>query len=217
MYIYSIINKNNPKEIYIGKTNNIKARFYGHKSCILNGNPQRKYVWMRQVGIENLEIKELLKYNVSEGRNYEKEFVDNYRKLGYYVYNDQLNNYHPDVSKQKKFEEREEVWKMYQDKTISRKEICDCFGISDSLLSKIITEHGGSQRKGKLFGKYEEIQQKIMIGIPIRQLASEYGVAKNSIANINTGITAYNSNLDYPLNKYVRDKIMRDSWFKPKV
>lgn len=27
MYIYSIINKNNPKEIYIGKTNNIKARF----------------------------------------------------------------------------------------------------------------------------------------------------------------------------------------------
>lgn len=51
MYIYSIINKNNPKEIYIGKTNNIKARFYGHKSCILNGNPQRKYIWMRQVGI----------------------------------------------------------------------------------------------------------------------------------------------------------------------
>lgn len=47
---------------------------------------------------------------------------------------------------------------MYQDKTVSRKEICDCFGISDSLLSKIITEHGGSQRKGKLFGKYEEIQ-----------------------------------------------------------
>lgn len=106
---------------------------------------------------------------------------------------------------------------MYQDKTVSRKEICDFFGISDSLLSKIVIEHGGSQRKGKLFGKYEEIQQKIMAGVPIRQLASEYGVAKNSIANINTGITAYNPNLDYPLNKYVRNKIMRDSWFKPKV
>lgn len=129
MYIYSIINKNNPKEIYIGKTNNIKARFYGHKSCILNGNPQRKYIWMRQVGIENLEIKELLKYNVSEGRNYEKEFVDNYRKLGYYVYNDQLNNYHPDVSKQKNLKKEKRFGKCIKTKLFLEKKFAIVLGL----------------------------------------------------------------------------------------
>lgn len=52
---------------------------------------------------------------------------------------------------------------------------------------------------------------------PIRELAREYGVAKNSISNINVGITAYNSELEYPLNKNVRDEIIKRFQFKSKV
>ena len=88
------------------------------------------------------------------------------------------------------------------------------FNISDSLLSKIIQEHGGSNRKGKLYGYYEEIQDAIISGVPIRELAREYGVAKNSISNINTGITAYTPKLESPLNKYVRNEIIKRFQFK---
>ena len=103
---------------------------------------------------------------------------------------------------------------MYNNTNLPRQEIIEYFNISDSLLSKIIQEHGGSNRKGKLYGYYEEIQDAIISGVPIRELAREYGVAKNSISNINTGITAYNPELEYPLNKYVRDEIMKRFQFK---
>ena len=54
MYIYSIYPKDGTKEIYIGKTNNIKQRMYSHKSCVVNNNPQNKYVWMKSFGWNNL-------------------------------------------------------------------------------------------------------------------------------------------------------------------
>lgn len=134
------------------------------------------------------------------------------------MYNEQLTkNYNPFKKINEKFEYREEVWNLYKNTNLPRQEIAEYFGISDSLLTKIIQEHGGSNRKGKLFGYYEEIQNAIMSGIPIRELAREYGVAKNSISNINVGITAYNSKLQYPLNKYVRDEIVKRFQFKSKV
>ena len=131
------------------------------------------------------------------------------------IYNEQLTkNYNPVNNINEKFEYREEVWDLYNNTNLPRQEIIEYFNISDSLLSKIIQEHGGSNRKGKLYGYYEEIQDAIMSGIPIRELAREYGVAKNSISNINVGITAYNPELEYPLNKYVRDEIVKRFQFK---
>lgn len=214
MYIYSIKPKNGVKEIYIGKTNNFKERLYGHKSCCVKDNKQSKYKWMNSYGWENLIAEVLFEYE-NENENYELVFIEKFKTQGWKVINDQLNDYHPLIKK--RFDKREEVWREYQDSSKNRKEICDKFGISDSLLSKIIIEHGGSTRKGKLNGKYEEIQQKIMQGVPIRELAREYKVAKNSISNINRGITAYNPSLSYPLNEEVRDKNLQDSWFKSKV
>ena len=55
MYIYSIYPKSGNKEIYIGKTNNIKQRMYAHKSCVTNNNTQKKYDCMRKIGWDNIE------------------------------------------------------------------------------------------------------------------------------------------------------------------
>lgn len=55
-----------------------------------------------------------------------------------------------------------------------------------------------------------------MKGESICGLAKEYGVHKNAIANINKGITAFDTTLSYPLNKEVREEVMQKSYFKKK-
>ena len=96
MYIYSIYPKNGDKEIYIGKTNNIKQRMYTHKSGVTNNYTQKKYDWMKKVGWDNLEYKiEEEYFDVSIDR--ESYYVEEYKKSGYLVFNDQLNNYHPEA------------------------------------------------------------------------------------------------------------------------
>lgn len=214
MYIYSICPKNDKKEIYIGKTNDLTQRIYAHKSCTLNGNKQRKYVWMREVGWENLEFKiEEEYFDLSVDK--EAIYINKYIESGYEVFNDQLNNYHPPLKPT--FNAREEVWKDYSQNAMTRKQICDKYLISDSLLSKIIIEHGGSVRKDKLYKYYEIIKCEIMCGCSIRSLAKKYNVCQNSIRNINVGITAYDPHLNYPLNQYVVSEIVKNSYFKPKV
>lgn len=214
MYIYSIYPKDGTKEIYIGKTNNIKQRMYSHKSCVVNNNPQHKYVWMKSFGWNNLEWKVEEEFpDISIDR--ESYYINVYKDRGYKVFNDQLNDYHPLGTS--KFNERDLVWQDYSCTNMGRKEICDKYSISDSLLSKIIIEHGGSVRKDKLYEYYDVIKQEIMNGVPIRALARKYNVCKNAIANINRGITAYDPALCYPLNQYVVSEIMQNSYFKPKV
>lgn len=214
MYIYSIYPKDGTKEIYIGKTNNIKQRMYSHKSCVVNNNGQHKYVWMKLFGWDNLEWKVEEEFSdISIDR--ESYYINVYKDRGYKVFNDQLNDYHPLGTS--KFNERDLVWQDYSRTNMGRKEICDKYSISDSLLSKIIIEHGGSVRKDKLYEYYDVIKQEIMNGVPIRALARKYNVCKNAIANINKGITAYDPALCYPLNQYVVSEIMQNSYFKPKV
>ena len=100
---------------------------------------------------------------------------------------------------------------------MSISEVADKFSISESLAKKIIKEYNYSKPHGKLHKYYKEIQQQLISGCSIRSLAKKYNVSKNSIANINKGITCFDENLDYPLNKYVRDNIIKNSWFKSKV
>lgn len=214
MYIYSIYPKDGTKEIYIGKTNNVKQRMYSHKSYVVNNNAQHKYVWMRKFGWSNLEWKvEEEFFDISIDR--ESYYINTYKSRGYKVFNDQLNNYHPLGTS--KFNERDLVWEDYSHTNMGRKEICDKYSISDSLLSKIVIEHGGSVRKDKLYEYYDTIKQEIMNGVPLRALARKYNVCKNAIANINKGITAYDPALCYPLNQYVVSEIIQNSYFKPKV
>lgn len=215
MYIYSLKNKNNLKEIYIGKTSNIKQRIYAHKSCAKRKIDRPIYNWINKIGFDNIEVNIEVECLKSQIDYYEQKIIKKYEDLDYIIYNEQLTkNYSPVDNINEKFEYREEVWDLYNNTNLPRQEIIEYFNISDSLLSKIIQEHGGSNRKGKLYGYYEEIQDAIISGVPIRELAREYGVAKNSISNINTGITAYNPKLEYPLNKYVRNEIIKRFQFK---
>lgn len=218
MIIYLLKNKNNEKEIYVGKTTNLKNRLYAHKSCTIKKVDRPIYNWINEIGFDNLIVETELECLSSQADYYEKETIKKYENLGFKVLNEQLTkNYCPTENFSNKFLYRKEVWELYNNTTLPREEIIEIFGISDSLLSKIIQENGGSNRKGKLYGYYEEIQNAIMSGIPIRELAREYNVAKNSISNINIGITAYNPELDYPLNKNVRESIVKKFYFKKKV
>ena len=215
MYIYSLKNKNNLKEIYIGKTSNIKQRMHAHKNCAKKKINRPIYNWINKIGFDNIEVNIEVECLKSQIDYYEQKIIKKYEDLDYIIYNEQLTkNYNPVDNINEKSEYREEVWNLYNNTNLPRQEIIEYFNISDSLLSKIIQEHGGSNRKGKLYGYYEEIQDAIISGVPIRELAREYGVAKNLISNINTGITAYNPELEYPLNKYVRDEIMKRFQFK---
>ena len=74
---------------------------------------------------------------------------------------------------------------------------------------------GPCKMLGPVLEKVESDIKVIKVDVDaFEDLAREYGVAKNSISNINTGITAYNPKLEYPLNKYVRDEIMKRFQFK---
>ena len=218
MVIYLLKNKNNTKEIYIGKTKNLKKRIYTHKSCAVRKVNRPIYNWINKIGFENLIIETELECSDSQADLYEKETIKKYENLGYKVLNEQLTKtYCPIENFDKKFIHRKEVWDLYSNSTLSRKEIVRLFNISDSLLSKIIQENKGSNRKNKLYGHYEEIQSDLMKGVPIREIAREYGVSKNSISNINKGITSYNPNLSYPLNKEIRESIIKKYQFKQTV
>ena len=187
MYIYSLKNKNNLKEIYIGKTSNIKQRMYAHKNCAKKKINRPIYNWINKIGFDNIEVNIEVECLKSQIDYYEQKIIKKYEDLDYIIYNEQLTkNYNPVDNINEKFEYRKEVWDLYNNTNLPRQEIIEYFNISDSLLSKIIQEHGGSNRKGKLYGYYEEIQDAIISGVPIRELAREYGVAKNSISNINT-------------------------------
>lgn len=169
MYIYSLKNKNNLKEIYIGKAANIKQRIYAHKNCAKKNINRPIYNWINKIGFENIKIDIELECIKSQADEYEYEYqtIKKYEKEGYKIYNEQLTkNYNLSKKIDKKFEDREEVWNLYKNTDLPRQEIIEHFGISDSLLTKIIQEHRGSNRKGKLFGYYEEIQNAIMSGIP---------------------------------------------------
>ena len=218
MVIYLLKNKNNTKEIYIGKTKNLRNRIYAHKSCAIRKINRPIYNWINEIGFENLIIETELECSESQADLYEKETIRKYENLGYKVLNEQLTKkYCPIENFDNKFIHKKEVWDLYNNSTLSRKEIIRLFNISDSLLSKIIQENKGSNRKNKLYGHYEEIQSDIIKGIPIREIARKYEVSKNSISNINKGITSYNPNLSYPLNKEVRESIVKEYQFKKKV
>lgn len=169
---------------------------------------------MRKHKFENLDFSEIFTYSDSDTTDYESIYIQKYLDLGYTVINSQLNNYHP-VARTTAIDHKA-IWIDYYN-GMSRIDITIKYSISDSLISKVLSEFGGSNRKPKLFGKYDEIKQKIKNGVPMKRLAKEYGVAPTAIKNINSGITAFDEKEDYPLNKYVRDKIKKDSQFKPKV
>ena len=213
MFIYLIKSKLNEKEGYIGKTNNIQSRWYAHLCCIRHSTSD-KYKRFQEIGEDNLEIIKIFEYPDTDQTDYETKFIEEYTKNGFNLINKQLNNYHPELHEKNK--DRELIWADYKN-NLKRRDICDKYNISDSLLTKIIKEHGGTFKKSKLTPFFQEIQDKIISGEPIRRLAEEYGVCKNAIANINKGITAYDPNLKYPLNQFVREEIIKNSYFKSKV
>lgn len=220
MFIYSIRRKDNLKEIYIGKTNNLRNRIAVHKSKMIKKQDRLLYNWMNEVGYDNLYFQiEEDNISIENIDNKEKEYIKKYEKLEYKMLNEQLTkNYTPlNGGSNESFKDRERLWEMYKDTNLSKITIAKHFGVSSSLVSKIVKEHGGTNRKYKLQDHYEEIQKQIMDGIPIRVLARKYNVRKNSISNINKGITAYNPKLSYPLNEDVRDDIMKRTQFKSKV
>lgn len=218
MIIYGLTIENVEGEIYIGKTSNLIKRLYSHKSKARKEPNIPVYTWINKYGWENVKPIILCECSKEEADEKEKYFIKLYENKGYKVANTQLTkNFEGFENLGNKFQKREEVWLDYTQTDMSRQEIAEKYKISCSLISKIIQEHGGTTRKDKLYGLYEEIQQKIISGVSIRKLAREYGVQKTAITNINKGITAYNPNLSYPLNEKVRDKNLRDSWFKSKV
>ena len=217
MFIYTIRDANNMKEIYIGKTVNFERRRYSHIRNAVNGSSKSDedlYKWMRLVGIDNLVFSIECECDDSMADSMERATVKKYESLGYSLHNKQLTSGYVQIHK--RFEHRDEVYDMIVNQHKSDTEIADTFGISKSLIRKIKFECDYHNRS-KLYYIHEEIQQKIISGVPIRQLAREYGVCKNAICNINCGKAFYNPNLHYPLNENVRDKNLRNSWFKSKV
>lgn len=203
MYIYSITSKNGNNEIYIGKTKNIRNRMYNHKSKSKYSS-RKLYYWIReQGGFNNINYSVIKECSIEEVDYYESYYINKYEQLGYLVLNEQhtksyksSNNYYKHYYNNIK----DNVINLYNSTNLSIYNIAKKFNVSESLISKIINEQN-KRRKFKLENYYKEIQDKIVQGVPIRQLAREYKVAKNSISNINKGITAYNPNLKYPLNK----------------
>lgn len=220
MLIYSIRRKDNLKEIYIGKTNNLRNRVAVHKSKMIKKQDRLLYDWMNSIGYDNLYF-QIEEDNISaeEIDNKEKEYIKKYEDLNYKMLNEQLTkNYTPfNGGSNEPFKDREKLWEIYRDTNLSKLTIAKHFGVSSSLVSKVVKEHSGTNRKYKLQDYYGEIQKQIMDGVPIRVLARKYNVRKNSISNINKGITAYNSKLSYPLNENVREEIMKRAQFKSKV
>lgn len=215
MVIYSL---RKDKEIYVGKTKDLRQRIYAHRASAVRELNRPLYRWINDIGFDNLTIETEMECPDDQADFYEKETIRKYEDLGYRVLNAQLTKtYCPTGNFENKFIRREEVWDLYTSTNLSRREITERFGISDSLLTKIIQENGGSNRKSKLCGHYEDIQKAIMEGTPIRELARKYSVAKTAIGNINMGITAYNPELTYPLNHDVRENNIRASQFKKKV
>lgn len=217
MFIYTIQDANNMKEIYIGKTNNFENRRYSHIRNAVNGSLKYDddlYKWMRLVGIDNLVFSIECECDSSIANNMERATVKKYEDLGYRLHNKQLTSGY--VQMHKRFEHRDEVYDMIVNQHKSDTEAANIFGISKSLIKKIMSEYN-YHKKSKLYYIHEEIQQKIISGVPIRELAKEYGVCKNAISNINRGKAFYNPSLHYPLNENVRDKNLKDSWFKSKV
>jgi hypothetical protein len=138
---------------------------------------------------------------MEESFNLEIEYIKLYESKGFNLLNEQHNSqYEPALNFNKRIFNKDEIWKDYLNGK-GRVEICLSYGISDSMLSKIISENGGINRISKLEPYFKEIQDSIIQGVPIRKLARKYNVCKNSISNINKGITAYDPNLNYPLNK----------------
>jgi len=215
MIIYKIQNKNNCNEIYIGKTKNLKNRIYQHKSRAKQHCDKKVYKWINSIGFDNIEFIIECICDDKDSALIERETVKKYEELGYTLYNDQLTKlFNPSNTR---FNDRHSVYELYLNSSLSINEVADKFSISESLVKKIIKEYNYSKPHGKLHKYYKEIQQQLISGCSIRSLAKKYNVSKNSIANINTGITCFDENLDYPLNKYVRDNIIKNSWFKSKV
>lgn len=220
MYIYLLRNEDRlDNRVYIGQTNNIRQRMYAHK-CNAKAKVNRPvYNWINEIGYDNVEVSIEMECSKNEAFELEEQTIKKYDiDKNFQVLNEQhQKDYDPTKSFYNLCKNKEEIWEMYNNTDLPREEIIQKFGISPSMLSRVIKQHGGSNRKTKLYGHYEEIQQSIMNGVPMRQLAREYGVGKTSITNINVGVTAYNPNLNYPLNKNVKDKIVKENQFKKKV
>lgn len=167
------------------------------------------YRWMRSVGEDNLLFSIECECSESDARDIERKTVKKYESLGYNLHNKQLTANYSSVNE--RFNYRDEVYDMLVNQHISDDEIVSTLGISKSLIGKILSERN-FHRKSKLFDVHKEIHQKIVNGISLHQLAREYGVCKSAIGNM-----FYDSTLDYPLNQHVREKNLRDSWFKSKV
>ena len=215
MFIYTISSHN--KEIYVGQTKNTQHRWYCHRMSALNENSpksnQSLYTWMRKVGVDNLMFSIECECDDSISRDVERNTVKKYEQLGYKLYNRQLTRGYG--FSYARFEHRDEVYDMIVNQNISDDEVANHFGISKSLIGKIMSERG--VHRNKLYKFHKEIQQKIISGVPLRQLAREYNVCKSAIGNINNGTAYFDESLDYPLNKNVRDENLRKSWFKSKV
>lgn len=217
MFIYTIQDKNNLNEIYVGQTKSFETRCYHHKRAMHNESSKSNldlYRWMRSVGEDNLLFSIECECSESDARDIERKTVKKYESLGYNLHNKQLTANYSSVNE--RFNYRDEVYDMSVNQHISDDEISSIFGISKSLIWKILSERN-FHRKSKLFEVHKEIQQKIINGVPLHKLAREYGVCKSAIRNINNGNAFYDSSLDYPLNQHVREKNLRDSWFKSKV
>lgn len=199
MLIYSIRNKKDINEIYIGKTNNLKNRIYSHMNQI--GKKDNKlYNWLKTLDSKDIYFEiEVDFLTPGEAFYKEKEIILKYRCLGFNVYNQQGNNYHPEP--RKKNIKRVSIWEDYLS-GMKTYDISKKYGVSISLVSKIISENGGTPFKSKLSDFSDDIKREIMEGYPIRELARKYGVCKNAVSNINKGKAYYDKNLNYPLNKY---------------
>ena len=87
MFIYSIKEKNNKKEIYIGKTTNIINRAYSHKSAAKNSE-RPLYEWIRKCGgWENMVMEEIKECEVIYVDYWEQYYISFYEKQGYVLHN----------------------------------------------------------------------------------------------------------------------------------
>ena len=97
-YVYIIKNKDNEK-VYIGQTRNtIEERFKAHIRCSKKSKLKTKiYLAMREIGVENFYVEQLVECENPELNKYEQYYVEQYNSL-----NNGYNSVYPCSSTGKK-------------------------------------------------------------------------------------------------------------------
>ena len=117
---------------------------------------------MRSVGVDNLTFSIECECDDKVARNIERKTVKKYEQLGYKLYNKRLTSGYG--CSYKRFVHRDEVYDMIVNQSISD-EVANYFGISKSLIGKILSER--NIHRNKLYKFHKEIQQKIISGVSL--------------------------------------------------